>query len=101
MPDKHRKKGRKSSLRAKQDVLWRKGKSHLPAKKRTAASSKNIDKQKDREKVKPPVMPRRFGAAWKCFSISRSGRGMLAWRSFTITSRGTCRIFAVLPPRAA
>jgi len=56
MPDKHRKKGKKSSSRAKEGVLWRKGKSYLPAKKRTAASSKNNDKQKGGEKVTPPLV---------------------------------------------
>lgn len=56
MPDKHRKKGKKSSSRTKQGVLRRKGKSHLPAKKRTAASSKNKDKQKGGGKVTPPLV---------------------------------------------
>ncbi len=56
MPDKHRKKGRKSSSRTKQDVLRRKGKNHLPAKKKTATSSKKKDKQKSGEKVMPPLV---------------------------------------------
>jgi len=55
MPDKHRKKGRKSSSRTKQNVLRRKGKNHLPAKK-TTASSKKKDKHKGGEKVTPPLV---------------------------------------------
>lgn len=56
MPDKHRKKGRKSSSRTKQNALRRKDKSHLPAKKRIATPSKNKDKQKGGEKVTPPLV---------------------------------------------
>jgi len=56
MPDKHRKKGRKSSSRTKQNVLRRKGRSHLPAKKKTASFSKNKGKQKGGEKVKPSLV---------------------------------------------
>ncbi len=56
MPDKHRKKGRKSSSRTKQNVLRRKSKNHLPAKKKTATSSKKKDKQKSGEKVMPPLV---------------------------------------------
>lgn len=59
MPDKHRKKGKKSSSRTKQDVLRRKGTSHLPAKKRIVTPSKNKDKQKSGEKVTPPLVTAR------------------------------------------
>jgi hypothetical protein len=54
MPDKSRKKGRKSSSLHNRDVLPQKSKSHLPAKKKNTASFKNKDEQKGREKVTPP-----------------------------------------------
>jgi len=56
MPDKHRKKGKKSSSRTKQGLLRRKGKGHLPAKKNTTTPSKNKDKQKGGAKVMPPLV---------------------------------------------
>jgi tetratricopeptide (TPR) repeat protein len=56
MPDKQRKKGRKSSSRHNRDVLPRKSKSHLPAKKKNTASFKNKDEQKGREKMTPQLV---------------------------------------------
>src|SRR4030042_3495638 len=70
MPDKHRKKARKSSSRTNQNALRRKGKSHLPAKKKTAASTEKKDKQKSTEKTPLPLVTGRRLWLFRIISIT-------------------------------